>query len=333
MSWSHVHLLGVNVTNAQKLLASIVALAVLVALRYAVVWAVRLTTGEQPNERVVFWTRQATTLATSIVGLVLFLSIWFEDTSHLTTAAGLIGAGLAFALQKVVTAFAGYLVILRGKTFTVGDRITMGGVRGDVISLGFLQTRIMEMGEPPSAQSDSNPIWVRARQYTGRVVSVTNDKVFDEPIYNYTIEFPFMWEELKVPISYKTDRKLAEHILLDCAHEVTESIVQDAGPGREALEKKYFMQVGALEPRVFYTITDNWVEMNVRFIVRVHGVRHVKDELARLILDRFDEAGIGVASGTYDIVGFPPIKLERDSVERIAGAVERSQRGASGARQ
>ncbi len=33
---------------------------------------------------------------------------------------------------------------------TVGDRISMGGVRGDVMRLGFIQTTIMEMGQPPS---------------------------------------------------------------------------------------------------------------------------------------------------------------------------------------
>jgi small-conductance mechanosensitive channel len=54
------------------------------------------------------------------------------------------------AAQRAVTAFAGYLVIMRGKTFTVGDRIKMGGVRGDVIALGFLRTRILE-----SLSSDS----------------------------------------------------------------------------------------------------------------------------------------------------------------------------------
>jgi small-conductance mechanosensitive channel len=66
---------------------------------------------------------------------------------------GLVTAGLAFALQKVVTAVAGYLVILRGRTFNLGDRITMGGVRGDVIALGFIQTTIMEMGQPPPVQN------------------------------------------------------------------------------------------------------------------------------------------------------------------------------------
>ena len=40
----------------------------------------------------------------------------------------------------MVTSIAGHFVILRGNTFTVGDRISMGGVRGDVMRLGFNQT-------------------------------------------------------------------------------------------------------------------------------------------------------------------------------------------------
>ena len=101
---------------------------------------------------------------------------------------------------------AGYVVILRGQIFSVGDRITMGGVRGDVIGLRFTQTVIMEMGQPPGEQGDAPSMWVRSRQYTGRIVTVTNAKIFDEPIYNYSREFPFIWEEMTLPISFDTDR-------------------------------------------------------------------------------------------------------------------------------
>jgi small-conductance mechanosensitive channel len=125
-----------------------------------------------------------------VIGL---LTVWVEDTTRLATIGGLIGAIVAFALQNVITVFAGYLIILRGRTFTIGDRITMGGVRGDVIALGFLQTRILEMGEPPAVQTCDNRIWIHARQCTGRVVTVTNDKLFDQPVYNFTREFPCIW--------------------------------------------------------------------------------------------------------------------------------------------
>jgi hypothetical protein len=33
-------------------------------------------------------------------------------------------------------------------------------------------------------------MWVRSRQFTGRIVTVTNDKVFDEPVFNYTRGLP-----------------------------------------------------------------------------------------------------------------------------------------------
>ena len=75
----------------------------------------------------------------AVLALLALLSIWLDDAQRLTTGLGLFSAGLVFALQIVVTALAGYVVIMRGNTFTVGDRITMGGVRGDVIALTFTQ--------------------------------------------------------------------------------------------------------------------------------------------------------------------------------------------------
>src|SRR3954471_3264804 len=316
-----IHLLGVNDGNLRRLLLSLVIVGALILARYAIVWLVRLTTGEEPNERVVFWTRQGASLGTALLIALLLVSVWFDDSQRLGTVAGLVAAGLDFAMQKVVTSFAGYLVILRGKTFTVGDRITMGGVRGDVIALGFLQTRIMEMGEPPSAQSADNPSWIRARQYTGRVVTVTNDKVFDQPIYNYTREFPYMWEELRIPSGYQADRKQAESILLACAADATAEITEQSAPERKRLEARYFISLDALEPRVYYHLTDNWIELHLRFITPIRGVRAIKDEIQRALVGRFADAGIAIASGTYEIVGLPPVRIEAPALDRIADVV------------
>ena len=62
----------------------------------------------------------------AILLLLGIASIWIDRGTNLTTGLGLISAGLAFALQQVVTAVAGYFVILKGDTFNVGDRITIG---------------------------------------------------------------------------------------------------------------------------------------------------------------------------------------------------------------
>jgi small-conductance mechanosensitive channel len=184
-----VKLVGVNADNGHKLLFTI-AFVILLALLSKVlkVLAAVILTNRHENYR--FWTRQAIQVFSAALLLVGVISIWFDDPTRLATGLGLVTAGLAFALQRVVTAIAGYFIILRGNTFSVGDRIVMGGVRGDVIALTFTQTTIMEMGQPPAVQDAPPSMWVRARQYTGRMVTVSNARIFDEPVYNYSRDFP-----------------------------------------------------------------------------------------------------------------------------------------------
>ena len=289
--------------RGDKLLLTVAFIVGILLLRALVVLVARAATGRHRNERVMFWTRQGASVVAAVLIVVALLSIWFDDPQRLTTGLGLFSAGLAFALQRVVTALAGYVVIMRGNTFTVGDRITMGGVRGDVIALTFTQTKIMEMGQPPAVQGVDPAMWVRSRQFTGRIVTVTNDKVFEEPVYNYTREFPFIWEEMTVPIPYRANRARAEAILLECVTEEAKSLDRSSEPVRHALENRYFISLDDLTPRVFYRLTDNWLELTVRFVVREHGIRDVKDAIARAVIHRFDEAGIEIASATYEIVG------------------------------
>ena len=301
-------LLGVDLHNGRKLILSLVFLGIVWVIR-TVLRAVAKAVRTRESKTAVFWTGQAISLFTFTLGLVGLISIWFDNPARLATGVGLIGAGLAFALQKVITSFAGYFVILRGKTFNVGDRIAMGGVRGDVVSLSFFQTVIMEMGTPPSDDPDKG-IWVQSRQFSGRIVTVSNSKIFDDPVYNYTREFPFIWEEMHLPISYKDNRARAEEILLEAAEKETVPIADIAVPALKELEERFLLQLSDLKPRVYWRLTDNWVELTVRFLCKAHDVRGLKDRMSRYIIAEMDKAGIGIASGTYEIVGMPPLQVE-----------------------
>lgn len=304
-----IRLLGVDAQNGRKLIFTIVLFIALFMLGRLLRTLAKGTTSHS-GRTLTFWTRQGISLLTFVLGVLGFVSIWFDNPARLATGVGLLGAGLAFALQKVVTSFAGYFVILRGKTFNVGDRITMGGVRGDVIALNFIQTVIMEMGEPPSVQGADPGQWVQSRQYSGRIVTVTNAKIFDEPVYNYTRDFPYIWEEIHLPISYKDDRYAAEQILLAAAEKETVHIADLAEGTLAILEERFSIKKLQLKPQVFMRLTDNWVELTVRFLCKDHDIRGLKDRMSREIIDNLDKAKIGIASGTYEIVGLPPIRVE-----------------------
>jgi small-conductance mechanosensitive channel len=304
-----IRLVGMTAENGHKLLLTLGLILTVFLLTYGARAILSLLLRSHRHERVLFWSRQGISLFAAVLLLLGVLSIWFDDPTRLATAFGLVSAGLAFALQKVVTSIAGYFVILRGKNFTVGDRITMGGVRGDVITLSFIQTTIMEMGQPPAVQGADPAMWVRSRQFTGRIVTVANSQIFDEPVYNYTRDFPFIWEELTMPVTYKSDRGRAEQILLDAARRHALSREKLTREALDHMRRRYLVDVEDLEPRVFYRLTDNWLELTVRFLAKAYGVREVKDAMSREILTAFEEAGIGVASATFEVVGLPPLQV------------------------
>jgi small-conductance mechanosensitive channel len=304
-----VRLVGVNAENGRKFVITAVFLLLVWLLSRGLRLLTRPLTADVASKRVQFWTRQVIQLGTALLQAIGIMSIWFDDPARLATFLGLFSAGLAFALQRVVTALAGYFVLLRGKTFNVGERIKMGGVRGDVISLGFIQTTIMEMGEPPSVQGEDPGMWVEARQYTGRIVTVTNDKIFENPVYNYSRDFPYIWEELRLGIPYEADKDRAEQILLEAARRHSKRTAEMGEGNLKEMERRYALRRSELEPRVFWRLTDNWVELSVRFITEDHGIRYIKDAMSREILKGFDEAGLSIASGTYAIVQFPEVNV------------------------
>ena len=125
----------------------------------------------------------------SYVLVILLLTIIFSDRlGNLTVAMGVAGAGVAFALQEVIASFAGWFAITFAGFYKPGDRVQLGGIKGDVIDVSFLRTTLMEVGE-----------WVGADLYSGRVVRVANSFVFKEPVFNYSGEFPFLWDEITIP--------------------------------------------------------------------------------------------------------------------------------------
>jgi small-conductance mechanosensitive channel len=314
LALSRLHLVGVDQHTLTKLVYTAVFIAGVVLARTLARVVVRTVMRGRVHVRARFWSRQGINLATAVfVGLGL-ISIWFDNGLHAAAAVGVLTAAFAFAMQKAVTSFAGYFLILRGDIFSVGDRIVMGGVRGDVIGLGFLRTTILEMGQPHGDDDAAVPMWVRARQYTGRIVTVTNGAVFDEPVYNYSRDFPFIWEELHIQVKHDTDIDHAERLMVEAArrHCLKRS---DVGAGvMHQLRKRYFVPAEevSLEPEVFCTLTSSWIELALRFVVPTHDIRRVKSNISRDVAEAFADNGIDLASNTYAIVEVPPLTVTQD---------------------
>jgi small-conductance mechanosensitive channel len=62
-------------------------------------------------------------------------------------------------------------------------------------------------------------------------------------------------------------------------------------------------------PRVYYRLTDNWIELSVRFLAKEHGSRNIKDKMSREILDAFEKENIEIATASFEVLGTTSIKL------------------------
>jgi small-conductance mechanosensitive channel len=233
-----------------------------------------------------------------LAGALIVLVIWLDVGGHFTIAMGVFGAGIAFASQEVIGSFAGYLNIVTGSLYRIGDRVRLGNVVGDVMDIGILRTTVMEIGE-----------WVQADQYTGRIVTIANRAVFSDPVYNYTQHWHYLWDEIMVPITYTSNWRRAAEIMLEHGHTYSTHLQAEAQAELREMVDRYLVHDTPVEPTLYIVMTDNWIEMTLRYVVEARERRKVKGELHRELLQHFEsEAEITVASATFEIVGFPPLK-------------------------
>lgn len=241
-----------------------------------------------------YYARKFSGYVFGVLGLISLGVLWRPFAGQLGLVLGIVTAGVAFAMQEVIGALAGWFNIVGGGIYRVGDRVQVGGVRGDVIDITLLRTRLMEIG--PGLEGGD---WVGGRQYSGRLVEVSNKATFTEPVFNYSSVFEFIWEEITVPVPYGANWQAAERILREEAEHVSAS--EGAAVAIEAMLRRYPVARTEVEPRVFAKATDNYLELAARFVVPVRTARTVKDAMTRRVVERLRAEGIEVASVTMDV--------------------------------
>ena len=232
--------------------------------------------------------------------IVLLTVIFSDKLGGLTVALGVAGAGIAFALQEVIASVAGWLAIMFGGFYKTGDRVQVGGIKGDVMDIGVLRTTIMETGQ-----------WVDGDLYNGRIVLIANSFVFKEPVFNYSGDFPFLWDEIKIPIQFGSDYDKVNEILLEVGKEVAGDLTSLSHEKWVALQNKFLLEDAQTEPMVSLIFNDNWVEYTLRYVVSYKKRRATKTQLFTKILKKVEacQGSIKFASATFQLVEAPDFNV------------------------
>jgi small-conductance mechanosensitive channel len=289
-------------------IGKIVAVAVGIAIIVTVVKVLKRTLSRYVKEATTRNRARKFLTFLSYAVILLYLSIVFSDTlGGLTVAFGVAGAGIAFALQEVIASFAGWIALSFGGFYNTGDRVQLGGIKGDVIDIGVLRTTVMEVGD-----------WVKGDLYNGRVVRIANSFVFKEPVFNYSRDFPFLWDEIVVPVRYGSDYRKARTLLEQVAEDITGDYARGAKASWKTMTAKYIIEDAGVESMVTLLANDNWMEFTVRYVVDYRRRRSTKDTLFQRVLEEIDrtKGKVALASATFELVGVPPIALKRSMAKR-----------------
>jgi small-conductance mechanosensitive channel len=235
------------------------------------------------------------------LALIVVATIFSNKLGGFTVAFGVAGAGVAFALQEVIASAAGWVAVSVGRYYAVGDRVELGGIKGDVIDIGILRTTLMEVGQ-----------WVKADLYNGRIVRVANSFVFKEPVFNYSADFPFLWDEIALPVRYGSDWEYTRATLNRVVDEICKDYAVQSAEAWVQAVNRYRLEETKIEPMITLAATDNWVEFTIRYIVDYRKRRYVRDRIFTKILEEVDRSKnrIRLASATFELTNLPRLDIQ-----------------------
>jgi len=235
--------------------------------------------------------------------LVILLSITYftGNIQDFGLAIGLFTAGITITLQELILSVAGSFYILIVRVYAPGDRIQINDIKGDVIDIDSVYTTLMEIGE-----------WVSSDNYTGRIVKLSNAFVFRGPVYNYSQDFPFIWDEFNIPIRYGSDVELAKSIIIKVAQEALSEYVKQSKNRWTKVVNRYYIENADINPTLAISLTDNWIQFNLRYIVdykKRRTTHHILNEKLNEAIANTN-GKVVLASATFEIVKIPSIDVQ-----------------------
>ena len=264
---------GLSPAAQTRIVSSLLAILAVILLRRVLLFIVRRNS---KSITVRYRWRKSTAYFAFIISVFIVGSIWFRGFQSLSTYLGLVSAGLAIALQVPLVNLAGWLFILWRRPFSVGDRIQIGEVKGDVIDQRIFMFSLMEIGN-----------WVDAEQSTGRVVHIPNGRVFQEPLANYTEGFEYIWNEIAVLLTFESNWEDAKEILGEIAVKHGDEPTGAAAEQIKRAASTKLIIINNLTPIVYTSVRDSGVLLTVRYLCNTRRRRGSEQNIWEDVLRAF----------------------------------------------
>lgn len=208
-----------------------------------------------------------------IVFILGMIFIWAPRLQTFAVSIFAVAVALVLATKELIACLSGSGLRVLTKAYGLGDRIEIGGIRGNVVDHNALTTTILEIGPGQTSH-----------QYTGRAMVIPNSFIFVHPITNETYTKKFRLHIVTVPLSTDDDWKMAERLLLQAAEEETAPYIEEARTYFKKLEGKFWLDAPSVEPRVTIQIPEPG---RINLLLRIPCPTQYPSRLEQAILRKF----------------------------------------------
>jgi small-conductance mechanosensitive channel len=205
-----------------------------------------------------------------ILGMIF---IWAPQLQNFAISVFAIALALVLATKEIIACMSGSVLRVLTKAYSLGDRIEIGGIRGNVVDHNALTTTVLEIGPGQTSH-----------QYTGRAMIIPNSFIFDHPLTNETYTKKYRLHIVTVPLSTDDDWKTAERLLLQAGEEETAPFIDEARTYLKRLEGKLWLDAPSTEPRVTIQLPEPG---RINLLLRVPCPTQYPSRLEQAILRKF----------------------------------------------
>lgn len=193
--------------------------------------------------------RWLTTLRNSIVAVFMLgmALIWSSQIETLAVSLVAIAAAIVLATREMILCIMGTIYRSSSSAYSVGDRIEINGLRGQVIDLSMLSTTLLESSQ------------VRRKGTVGRVLTFPNSLLLTHPVWNETLLGHYIVHTIQVVLKRDENWEVAEKALLDAANEEVKTYAKELAQHAHELQRSYGLEAPALVPRLHLAIDEKEV--------------------------------------------------------------------------
>lgn len=257
----------------QKLFGTVSLVVFVFLMRFLLIRLVRKIVANRDTQR---WLMVNIRNVLALVFLFGVAVIWATQLRTMALSIVAIGAAVVLAIRDPLACMGGTFVKTISQSFSIGDRIEIDGIRGDVIDQNIFTTTILEIGPGHLTHG-----------YTGRAVSIPNALFLTKSLVNESYTDHYVLHVFTIPLSAKTNWKTAEKWLMDASVEVCRPFADQARIHFEQLGRRRGLDTPSTEARVTMTITK---PDQIELIARVCVPARQKGKVEQAILRKFLEA-------------------------------------------